>query len=58
MSTSHISPRNVTLSIVKAIGIILMVMGHAGCPGFLCTLLYEFHMPLHRCRLFLLVTLS
>lgn len=46
MSSSHISPRNVTLSIVKAIGIILMVMGHAGCPGFLCTLLYEFHMPL------------
>ncbi len=38
--------RNTTISICKAIGIILMVMGHAECPGALNTFLYEFHMPL------------
>lgn len=38
--------RNTTLSILKAIGIILMVMGHASCPVILNRMLNEFHMPL------------
>lgn len=38
--------RNDTISICKAIGIILMVAGHAECPGPLGSFLYEFHMPL------------
>lgn len=27
--------RNITLDIMKGIGIILMVIGHSGCPPFL-----------------------
>lgn len=38
--------RNETISICKAIGIILMVIGHSGCPGPIGAFLYEFHMPL------------
>lgn len=38
--------RNTTLSICKGIGIILMVIGHARCPGRLCAFIYMFHMPL------------
>ncbi len=38
--------RNTTISICKAIAIILMVMGHADCPSVLSNFLYEFHMPL------------
>lgn len=34
------------ISIAKAIGIILMVMGHSGCPKILNSFLYMFHMPL------------
>lgn len=34
------------ISIAKAIGIILMVMGHCGIPGIICKLIYQFHMPL------------
>lgn len=34
------------ISIAKAIGIILVVVGHAGAPGWLSNFLYEFHMPL------------
>ena len=34
------------VSIAKALGIILMVMGHAGCPRYLCDFIYMFHMPL------------
>ena len=37
--------RNETISICKAIAIILMVMGHADCPSWLSAFLYEFHMP-------------
>lgn len=37
---------NEAISICKAIGIILMVAGHAECPGLLGNFLYEFHMPL------------
>ena len=38
--------RNTTISISKAIAIILMVIGHAECPDVLHHFLYEFHMPL------------
>lgn len=38
--------RDETISICKAFGIILMVIGHANCPGPLSNFLYEFHMPL------------
>lgn len=34
------------VSIAKAIGIILMVIGHAGCPHCLHDFIYMFHMPL------------
>ena len=47
---SPISPtstkRNTVISIAKAIGIILMVIGHAESPDVLHRFLYEFHMPL------------
>ena len=38
--------RNNTISICKAIGIILMVIGHAGSPSFVGRFIYAFHMPL------------
>lgn len=38
--------RNVTIDIMKGIGIILMVVGHSGCPSFLRNFIYTFHMPL------------
>ena len=38
--------RNDTISIAKAIGIILMLVGHAGCPQALNSFIYQFHMPL------------
>lgn len=41
--------RNTTISICKGIAIILMVMGHASCPGRLNSFFYEFHMPLFFC---------
>ena len=34
------------LSIAKGIGIILMVIGHSGCPDVLNRFIYLFHMPL------------
>lgn len=34
------------ISIAKAVGILLMVAGHAGCPDFVCRYIYMFHMPL------------
>ena len=40
------TPRNNFISIAKAIGIILMVVGHSGCPTFIGRFLYLFHMPL------------
>lgn len=45
-SLTIVKKRNDTLSIVKAIGIILMVIGHSGCPKYLNDYLYMFHMPL------------
>lgn len=38
--------RNNYISIAKAIGIILMVVGHSGCPHTLGKFIYLFHMPL------------
>lgn len=38
--------KNTAMSIAKGIAIILMVMGHAECPGTLMSLIYLFHMPL------------
>lgn len=37
--------RNTTISIVKGICIILMVIGHSGCPELLHDFIYLFHMP-------------
>lgn len=38
--------RDQTIDIAKGIGIILMVIGHSGCPKFLHDFIYMFHMPL------------
>lgn len=38
-------PRNIVLSVVKGIAIILMVVGHAEAPDFLTRWIYTFHMP-------------
>lgn len=40
------SIHNNYVTIVKAIGIILMVIGHSGCPQVLSKFIYLFHMPL------------
>ena len=45
-NTSVSRGHNAQVSIAKALGIILMVMGHAGCPGYLHDFIYLFHMPL------------
>lgn len=37
--------RDLTLDIAKAICIILMVVGHSGCPDYLYRFVYMFHMP-------------
>ena len=38
--------RDTTLDILKGIGIILMVIGHSGCPQWIHNVIYSFHMPL------------
>lgn len=38
--------RDNTIDILKGIGIILMVIGHASCPKLLRDFIYPFHMPL------------
>ena len=38
--------QNDTISIAKGLGIILMVIGHAGCPSWMFYFIYLFHMPL------------
>ena len=38
--------RDSTISIIKGGGIILMVIGHSGCPKWLHDFIYMFHMPL------------
>lgn len=40
------SSRNNHITIAKALGIILMVVGHSGCPIALGKFIYLFHMPL------------
>ena len=45
-NTSVSCGHNAQVPIAKALGIILMVMGHAGCPGYLHDFIYLFHMPL------------
>lgn len=42
----HSNSNSNSITIAKAIGIILMVIGHSGCPTVLCRFLYLFHMPL------------
>ena len=37
---------NNSITIAKAMGIILMVIGHSGCPQLLSRIIYLFHMPL------------
>lgn len=43
---NYTSQRDYTISIVKSIGIIFMVIGHSGCPTCLHDYIYMFHMPL------------
>ena len=38
--------KNNHIAIAKAIGIILMVVGHSGCPNSISSFIYTFHMPL------------
>lgn len=38
--------KNNYISIAKALGIILMVVGHSGCPTAIVRFIYLFHMPL------------
>lgn len=45
-NTSVSCGHNAQVSIAKALGIILMVMGHSGCPQYLHDFIYLFHMPL------------
>ena len=45
-NTSVSRGHNAQVSIAKALGIILMVMGHAGCPEYLHDFIYLFHMPM------------
>lgn len=37
--------RNPTFSVVKALAIILVVITHAGCPGWLSRFAFQFHVP-------------
>lgn len=38
--------RETTIDVLKGIGIILVVIGHSGCPQLLNDYIYSFHMPL------------
>lgn len=38
--------RDTSITICKAIAIILVVIGHAGCPTWLSTYVYQFHFPI------------
>ena len=38
--------RSETISIAKGLGIILMIIGHSGCPEWMFYFIYLFHMPL------------
>lgn len=41
-----IANRDSTIDVLKGIGIILVVIGHSGCPQLLCDSISSFHMPL------------
>ena len=41
-----IKQRDISVDILKGIGIILVVVGHANCPQNLRNIIYSFHMPL------------
>lgn len=43
--TTETNKHNMQLSIAKAVCIILMVIGHSGCPQYLHDWIYLFHMP-------------
>ncbi len=45
-SSNYAGNRDKTFDILKGIGIILMVIGHAGCPKLMREYIYTFHMPL------------
>lgn len=38
--------RDISIDILKGIGIILVVLGHSGCPDLVRQYIYTFHMPL------------
>lgn len=38
--------RDISIDIMKGIGIILVVIGHAGCPQLMRSIIFSFHMPL------------
>ena len=38
--------RDESIDIIKGIGILLVVLGHSGCPQVLSQVIYSFHMPL------------
>lgn len=47
MKTSSIQDsKNELLSMTKGLGIILMVIGHSGCPSIIDNFIYMFHVPL------------
>lgn len=41
-----VQTRDLSIDILKGIGIILVVIGHAGCPQWLRNIIFSFHMPL------------
>lgn len=45
MSTTVVKSHNKVIGIGKGLCIILMVIGHSGCPQLLRDWLYTFHMP-------------
>ena len=44
--TPYSQNRDCSIDILKGIGIILMVVGHSGCPKIIHDYIYTFHMPL------------
>ena len=45
-TTGVLSSRDNTIDILKGVGIILVVIGHSGCPHIVSKYIYTFHMPL------------
>lgn len=39
-------PKDQSVTIAKGIGILLMVLGHSGCPMYMIRFIYMFHVPL------------